>query len=32
MAEELSPLYLIAGTDGAKIDATRARLKARAET
>ena len=26
------PLYLIAGTDGAKIDATRARLRARAET
>lgn len=25
------PLYLIAGTDGAKIDATRARLRARAE-
>ena len=32
MAEELSSLYLIAGTDGAKIDATRARLKARAES
>jgi DNA polymerase-3 subunit delta len=31
MAEELRSLYLIAGTDGAKIDATRARLKARAE-
>lgn len=32
MAEaELRPLYLIAGTDGAKIDATRARLRARAE-
>jgi len=28
---ELQPLYLIAGTDGAKIDATRARLRARAE-
>lgn len=28
---ELLPLYLIAGTDGAKIDATRARLRARAE-
>jgi len=32
MAEELRPLYLIAGSDGAKIDATRARLKARAES
>ena len=32
MAEELRSLYLIAGTDGAKIDATRGRLKARAET
>jgi DNA polymerase III subunit delta len=31
MAEEMLPLYLIAGTDGAKIDATRARLRARAE-
>jgi DNA polymerase-3 subunit delta len=31
MAAELRPLYLIAGTDGAKIDATRARLRARAE-
>lgn len=31
MAEELRSLYLIAGTDGAKIDATRARLRARAE-
>jgi len=31
MAEEMKPLYLIAGTDGAKIDATRARLRARAE-
>lgn len=31
MAEELGPLYLIAGTDTAKIDATRARLRARAE-
>jgi DNA polymerase III subunit delta len=31
MAEEMRPLYLIAGTDGAKIDATRVRLRARAE-
>ncbi len=31
MAEEMQPLYLIAGSDGAKIDATRARLRARAE-
>ncbi|HEY2334208.1 MAG TPA: DNA polymerase III subunit delta [Solirubrobacterales bacterium] len=31
MAESLAPLYLIAGTDQAKIDATRARLRARAE-
>lgn len=31
MAEGLAPLYLIAGTDQAKIDATRARLRARAE-
>ena len=31
MAEEMRPLYLIAGTDDAKIDATRARLRARAE-
>src|ERR1044072_6056591 len=31
MAEEMQPLYLIAGTDGAKIDATRSRLRARAE-
>ncbi len=31
MAEELAALYLIAGTDQAKIDATRARLRARAE-
>jgi DNA polymerase III subunit delta len=31
MADELRSLYLIAGTDGAKIDATRARLRARAE-
>lgn len=31
MAEEIRALYLIAGTDGAKIDATRARLRARAE-
>ena len=28
---EMKPLYLIAGSDGAKIDATRARLRARAE-
>jgi DNA polymerase III subunit delta len=32
MAAEMQPLYLIAGTDGAKIDATRARLRARAES
>lgn len=32
MAEELASLYLIAGTDQAKIDATRARLRARAES
>ncbi len=31
MAEDLRPLYLIAGTDEAKIDATRSRLRARAE-
>jgi DNA polymerase-3 subunit delta len=31
VAESLAALYLIAGTDGAKIDATRARLRARAE-
>lgn len=31
MAAELRSLYLIAGADGAKIDATRARLRARAE-
>jgi len=31
MASEMHPLYLIAGSDGAKIDATRARLRARAE-
>jgi DNA polymerase-3 subunit delta len=31
MAEEMRSLYLIAGTDQAKIDATRARLRARAE-
>jgi DNA polymerase III subunit delta len=31
MAEAMRALYLIAGTDGAKIDATRARLRARAE-
>jgi len=30
MAEEMRPLYLIAGTDQAKIDATRTRLRARA--
>jgi DNA polymerase III subunit delta len=28
---EMKPLYLIAGSDGSKIDATRARLRARAE-
>jgi DNA polymerase-3 subunit delta len=28
---EMRPLYLISGSDGAKIDATRARLRARAE-
>jgi DNA polymerase-3 subunit delta len=31
VAEEMRALYLIAGTDGAKIDSTRARLRARAE-
>jgi DNA polymerase-3 subunit delta len=31
MAEEMRALYLIAGSDGAKIDATRGRLRARAE-
>src|ERR1700754_1221842 len=31
MPNEMRPLYLISGTDGSKIDATRARLKARAE-
>ena len=31
MADEMRPLYLIAGGDEAKIDATRARLRARAE-
>jgi DNA polymerase-3 subunit delta len=31
VAEEMHPLYLIAGTDPAKIDATRSRLRARAE-
>jgi len=31
MASEMQPLYLIAGTDGAKIDSTRSRLRARAE-
>ncbi len=31
MAAEMKPLYLIAGSDDSKIDATRARLRARAE-
>jgi len=31
VAEEMQPLYLIAGSDEAKIEATRARLRARAE-
>jgi DNA polymerase III subunit delta len=31
VAEEMQPLYLIAGTDEAKIEATRGRLRARAE-
>lgn len=31
MADEMQPLYLISGSDAAKIDATRARLRARAE-
>lgn len=31
MAAEMKPLFLIAGTDEAKIDATRTRLRARAE-
>jgi DNA polymerase III subunit delta len=31
MAEGMQALYLISGTDGAKIDATRSRLRARAE-
>jgi DNA polymerase III delta subunit len=31
MAEEMHSLYLFAGTDGAKIDATRTRLRSRAE-
>ncbi len=31
MADRMKALYLIAGTDGAKIDATRSRLRARAE-
>ncbi|HEU4737280.1 MAG TPA: DNA polymerase III subunit delta, partial [Solirubrobacterales bacterium] len=31
MTEAMQPLYLIAGSDGAKIDATRARLRVRAE-
>ncbi len=32
VADEMLPAYLIAGTDSAKIDSTRARLRARAET
>jgi DNA polymerase-3 subunit delta len=31
MAEKLAPLYLISGTDSAKIDETRSRLRSRAE-
>ena len=31
MADEMQSLYLIAGSDGAKIDATRSRLRVRAE-
>src|SRR6186997_168395 len=31
MSAEMQPLYLIAGTDGAKIDTTRSRLRVRAE-
>src|SRR4029077_12737370 len=31
MPDELRPLYLISGTDGAKIEATRSRLRSRAE-
>jgi DNA polymerase-3 subunit delta len=31
MADEMRPLYLIAGSDGSKIDATRSRLRVRAE-
>ncbi len=31
MPDEMRPLYLISGTDGAKIEATRRRLRARAE-
>src|SRR6185312_12780396 len=31
MPDEMHPLYLISGTDGAKIEATRSRLRARAE-
>jgi DNA polymerase-3 subunit delta len=31
MADEMRPLYLISGTDGSKIEATRSRLRARAE-
>jgi DNA polymerase-3 subunit delta len=31
MPDEMRPLYLFSGTDGSKIDATRSRLRARAE-
>ncbi|HKZ12868.1 MAG TPA: DNA polymerase III subunit delta [Solirubrobacterales bacterium] len=31
MPDEMRPLYLISGTDGAKIEATRSRLRSRAE-
>src|SRR6201990_3351165 len=31
MPDEMRPLYLISGSDGAKIEATRSRLRARAE-
>ncbi|HEX4308197.1 MAG TPA: DNA polymerase III subunit delta [Solirubrobacterales bacterium] len=31
MPDEMRPLYLFSGTDGAKVDATRQRLRARAE-
>ena len=31
MPDEMRPLYLISGTDGSKIEATRSRLRARAE-